>query len=571
MSHLDLARSAIEQAIGSSRIGTPVSLRLVAHTTADHGRIDDVLAEALGAACDWLGGEPESVHASGGGEKGQTTALVRFAGGQTALVSAGIRGEGPPLFEAIVIGTRGVVAWEPDPGQLSNSAEDPAGRRSDRGQSLLRAVRASLASGGPVRGNEIGQRDHLRQSVEASGSAAKGAKSAPARGSEFARRPQTPPYGVLLVTGAHTHQENYAEALAADPRCRLIGLTDEAGVSERRARLNAQLARTLGIPLLPDFDAALARDDVHVVSICAEPERRARLMVRAAEAGKHLYLDKPLCTTLADAEAVVAAVRKAGVHSQMFSQVHAAPSRRARELVASGALGELVAVHCDLFFAKGPAGHADLTKVRRESPEPEHFETLDSKRELSNVGVYPLAFLGWLLGRDVKNVYAATSNYFFAEHQKNDMEDFALVLLELAGGVTASLVVGRVGWRSHPMAGVNRTYLVGTKASAAIDAYRPRVEVWADEAPWLAPPRHPDDPMGFWSSTMAESGARDKDAWLTPAFPSTSDASHFFDSLEQGRPSDVPADVAAKATEALLAAYRSAARGDVVGLPLERR
>ena len=36
-----------------------------------------------------------------------------------------------------------------------------------------------------------------------------------------------PRYGVLLVTGSHTHQENYAAAFAADRRCRLIAVSDE--------------------------------------------------------------------------------------------------------------------------------------------------------------------------------------------------------------------------------------------------------------------------------------------------------------------------------------------------------
>jgi predicted dehydrogenase len=230
----------------------------------------------------------------------------------------------------------------------------------------------------------------------------------------------------------------------------------------------------------------------------------------------------------------------------------------------------MVAVHCDLFFAKGPAGHADLSRPRRESAHPEHYEWVDSKRELSNVGVYPLVFLPWLLGREVENVFAVTSNYFFAEHQKNDMEDFGVALLELEGGLTATLAVGRAGWRCHPMSGVNKTYLIGTKGCACIDAYRPRLEVWADEEPWTAPRRHPDDPMGFWSSTQEESGTRKKQAWITPEFAGYDDARYFLDCIEQGRESDVPAEAAAAATEVLLAAYQSAATGEVVALPLAR-
>jgi myo-inositol 2-dehydrogenase / D-chiro-inositol 1-dehydrogenase len=50
--------------------------------------------------------------------------------------------------------------------------------------------------------------------------------------------------------------------------------------------LNERLAKRLGIPVLPDLDAALRREDVQIVSICAEPMRRGRIILRAAEAGK---------------------------------------------------------------------------------------------------------------------------------------------------------------------------------------------------------------------------------------------------------------------------------------------
>ncbi len=69
----------------------------------------------------------------------------------------------------------------------------------------------------------------------------------------------SPEFGLLLIAGSHTHQENYARAFGADPRCRLVGLTDEAEISPRRRELNQRLARELEIPWLPDFDEAISR------------------------------------------------------------------------------------------------------------------------------------------------------------------------------------------------------------------------------------------------------------------------------------------------------------------------
>ncbi|MFC1597796.1 Gfo/Idh/MocA family protein, partial [Planctomycetota bacterium] len=346
--------------------------------------------------------------------------------------------------------------------------------------------------------------------------------------------------------------------------CRLVGLTDETNVPERRRALNEALARKLGIPHLPDFQQALARNDVHIVSVCAEPERRAKLMVRCAEAGKHLYLDKPMTASVAEADAVRAAVRRSGVVTQMFSQVHFPASARVRRLIESGSLGDLKAIHSDLTFAKGPAGTVPIDGPRAEHARPRQFELIDSKRELYNVGVYQLVLLDWLLGRRVKRVWAVTGNYFFAEHKRNDMEDFAVALMELEGGITATLACGRAGWRSHPLGGMNRVSLLGSRRVVSIDAYRPRLEVWADENPWLPPKIHPKDPMGFWKSTFDEVDGMPKGAWITPPGEGGSDAAHFLDSIEAGRPGDVSAEVGARVVKVLMAAYESAATGRFV-------
>ncbi|MBI3468812.1 MAG: Gfo/Idh/MocA family oxidoreductase [Planctomycetes bacterium] len=578
MSELHLASEAVRLALREGRIGTPVSLRLIAHTTPDHGQLLGLVGRCLDLACEWLGAPPLRLHATGGVPTGQISTLLRCAAGQTALVSVG-SAAWDPLVHLVLVGTRGILAWEPDGSQPSAAADPAPAHPSEGAETLLRAVLLSLQTHDVVDVSQLKPLQKLDEGQRSPAPRTGTAKTAPApprpvdpplRQAVHRRSGPTPPYGVLLVTGAHTHQENYAEAFAADPRCRLVGLTDEPDLPPRRNALNEQLARALSIPLLPSLDEALARPDVHIVSICAQPERRARIICRCANAGKHLYLDKPLAASVAEAGEIVEAVCRAGVYSQMFSQVHATPAARARLALDSGKLGDVVAVHCDLFFAKGPAGTADLAKPRVETRQPQQFEAIESKRELFNVGVYPLVLIRWLLGRAVHKVCAVIGNYFFREHQQNDMEDFATLILELEGGVTATIAVGRTGWPSHPAGGVNATYLMGTKAVARIDAYRPRLAVWADEPPWSAPRRHPEDPMGFWSSTQKEVSAPPKRAWLVASDGGKEDVRYFLDCLEQGRPSDVSAKEAAAALEALMAAYESAALGRAVALAKPR-
>lgn len=547
---LSFAWSAAQRTVSAGRIGTPVALRLVDYGQADEDRLLARLASQADQACKLLAAEPALVWARRT-TGGPIDVQIRGSRGESMLLSTGAMTRQSPMAALTVIGQRGIASWGPDrePHVVTRAAEP---ERWSQGGELLRTISTSIEtgeacwSGTPQAGAERPQ----TLSVATVPATCRAAAIGP------------PPWGVLLVSGGQTHQEMYAPAFAADPRCRLVGLADEASVTPRRKALNAELAQSLGIPLLASLDEALGRDDVQIVSVCAEPERRAAVISRVAAAGKHLYLDKPLAASIDEASRLRAQIRSAGIYSQMFSLVHTSAAQRVQAL-GSGQLGELLAVHCDLFFAKGPAGTAQLGQRRRENPRPTTFEAIDSKRELYNIGVYPLALLVCMLRRRVRRVFATTGNYFFAEHQRNNMEDFAQAWFEFDGGVAATICVGRTGWHSHPSGGVQRTYLIGTHGTACVDAHNPRLEVWTDEPAWQTPQCNPEDPMGFWVSTQRAVSISPKSSWLIPSDDHT-DVRHFLDCLAGGRDSCLAVDDAADALEGLLAAYQSAAIGQPV-------
>ena len=180
-------------------------------------------------------------------------------------------------------------------------------------------------------------------------------------------------YGVLLLGGHRTHQENYASNFAQDERCRLVAFADEPDAPPVRIELARSLAEELDLPFIPDLDTALAREDVHIVSLCTDVERRGRIGTKCAEAGKHVYLDKPMALNLEDAHNIVAAVAKNGVKSQMFSNIYSTWARTVQQALTSGRIGKLQAIHCDVLFSKGHPGHS--TRRRKESPKT-HIGTL---------------------------------------------------------------------------------------------------------------------------------------------------------------------------------------------------
>jgi predicted dehydrogenase len=91
---------------------------------------------------------------------------------------------------------------------------------------------------------------------------------------------------------------------------------DFVGVWGRRPEAAKELAELHGTRAYDDVDALLA--DVDAVAVALPPGVQAELAVRAARAGRHLLLDKPLAATVEEGRAVVDAVQDAGVASVVF-------------------------------------------------------------------------------------------------------------------------------------------------------------------------------------------------------------------------------------------------------------
>ena len=103
-----------------------------------------------------------------------------------------------------------------------------------------------------------------------------------------------------------------------------------------------------------DYFEMLELSDIDVVFILTGPGTHSRFAIAAAEAGRHFLLQKPMATTLEDAEAIVRAVRKAGVMALIEPSAHSPLDpdyRHLQGLVRSGALGD---VHWFSLLRTGP-------------------------------------------------------------------------------------------------------------------------------------------------------------------------------------------------------------------------
>ena len=170
------------------------------------------------------------------------------------------------------------------------------------------------------------------------------------------------PLGVGIVGFGwmgQVHARAYARVLQHYPelplRPRLVAVADPAG-DERLAAA----AGAFGSPeLYADWPQLLARDDVDVVSVTGPNFVHRDVAVAAAQAGKHLWVEKPAGRNAAETGEIAAAVEAAGVRAAVGFNYRNVPAvERARALVADGRLGrvEHVTVRMLADYAADPRG-----------------------------------------------------------------------------------------------------------------------------------------------------------------------------------------------------------------------
>ncbi|MGW3360389.1 Gfo/Idh/MocA family protein [Streptomyces bungoensis] len=191
---------------------------------------------------------------------------------------------------------------------------------------------------------------------------------------------------------------------------------DFAGVWGRRPEAAAALAAEYGVRAYDDVDALLA--DVDAVALALPPAVQAPLAVRAARAGCHLLLDKPLAVTAADGRAVTEAAERAGVASVVFFT-----TRFQKE---PEAWIEEQAAEAGWFTARGQWLGAVFTGDSPFAASPWRRE----KGALWDVGPHALSVLLPVLG-DVRQVLAAA----------NGPADTVHLVLDHATGASSTLTL----------------------------------------------------------------------------------------------------------------------------------
>lgn len=283
--------------------------------------------------------------------------------------------------------------------------------------------------------------------------------------------------------------------VASHPRFELIVVADDPSMPDWVHDRNRKFAAEYKIPYLTDIDKALRDFDVQAAVVSPQAERHCELSVRAAEAGLHIVQDKPMSTVISQCDRVVEAVERNRVKFLMWNRNFLPAVLHAREVVESGAIGRLYAIHVDFYFSKdsGPPkgsrkpGDPSINWLGRQIEA--HADGSDGgvgdapMGELDIEGIYPLAYIRLLAGVEVERVFARTAAHFHQANVDNDVEDLATVTLEMAGDVLGTLCLGRIGAASHPDIGEIKIHLLGSDGCLVISEARPETAVYYKNQP----------------------------------------------------------------------------------------
>jgi predicted dehydrogenase len=225
---------------------------------------------------------------------------------------------------------------------------------------------------------------------------------------------------VALLGCAHIpHARSYSAALMRSGAGRLVGVYDES------RPLGEFFADELGVPYHSDPAELLDRAGAAVV--CSPTDRHRGLVELAASSGVSVLCEKPLGTSVADAEAMVTACREARVqlHTAFVCRFYPA-LLQARELVARGELGRMRAM---------------VGGNRGRPPLPPRYPSWITEAGAAGGGalidhsVHVIDAMRFVTGLEAREVLAETATLFV----DTEVEDSALVSLLFDGDVPASV------------------------------------------------------------------------------------------------------------------------------------
>ncbi len=223
------------------------------------------------------------------------------------------------------------------------------------------------------------------------------------------------------VIGAGWVAGEYIRAAASDPGTKLVGIYAR---TERSARDKA-VECGVKCDIFTDLGKMLALPEIDIVVVATPPICHKEHAVAAAQAGKHLVLEKAMANTLEEARTIRDAVAKAGVKSVVSFVLRWNPLFEIiKTQLADNAIGSVFLGEVDYFHGIGPWYKQFAWSSKKET----------GGSSLLSAGCHAMDALRWFMGDDIVEVFQYSGGGKFGELAAYEFDPTSVTLCKFAGG-----------------------------------------------------------------------------------------------------------------------------------------
>ena len=261
---------------------------------------------------------------------------------------------------------------------------------------------------------------------------------------------------IAILGIAHMHGYSYVRALKRMNDIEITGLFDED-----RSRMSTA-CKELGVKPYEHPEELVAGSDGVIVT--SENSTHRKFVEIAAKAGKHVLCEKPIATSVEDAEAMIEICHRNNVKLQMaFPVRYSASVRKAREIITGGLLGEVVSL-VGTNHGRMPGGWFTDPVLGGGGAVMDHT-------------VHVVDIVRWLLNCEFTQVYATYGTLI----HDIPVEDCGLEMFKLSTGQYMTLDCSWSRPKAHPYWGDVTLHIVGTRGTLFLDVFNSKIEVYSNE------------------------------------------------------------------------------------------
>jgi predicted dehydrogenase len=286
--------------------------------------------------------------------------------------------------------------------------------------------------------------------------------------------------------------------------------------------------QNLGLPMVKDYKTLCADPTLDAIVVTTENKYHAPVAIDALEHGKHVIVEKPMATTLANADAMIhAAANSRGKLVQCYPCRYHPTAQAIKKECEKNSFGTILGISA--------TNHGQM-------PSSQGVDSWFSNKELAGGGAlmdhitHVADLIFWFTGAKLKSVFAKAANFF---HPEVTVEDAGMVMLEYNNGMKASIDPSWSRPKNFATWGDVTMTIFGTQQTAWLDMFAQNIDIQRNQnthAIWQN-----------WGSDMDALMLRD-----------------FIDHLKRNEQPMLSGIDGRKALEVVIAAYESCHTGKVV-------